>query len=103
MTLKNPTPLDFNHQACAGSGGYGDIVAGAAVTVYDDAGKVVATGSLGPGKYESADSVAPCVFPVSVPGVPQGPKFFQIEISHRGKLTLSDDDAQSGRFAGSLG
>jgi hypothetical protein len=69
------------------------------VTVYDSAGKVVATGSLGTGKPKSAG----CVFPVSVAGVPGGSKFYQVEVSHRGKITVSSAEAKAGKFAASLG
>lgn len=85
------------------SGGYADISSGAAVTVYDANGTVVATGVLGVGTDEVPLSRQRCVFPISVPGVPAGPRFYQVEISHRGKLTLSADDATAGRFTASLG
>lgn len=90
---------------CSGYGdGYGDIVPGASVTVYDSAGAVVATGSLGKGTLpEGSTSSVPCSFPVTVPGVPKGAKFYQVEVSHRGKVTVSASDAEAGRFAASLG
>jgi hypothetical protein len=103
LTLTSPTPLDYDHNACAGSGGYNDIVKGAAVTVYDASGKVVATGSLGAGRYASQDSTAPCVFPVAVPGVPDGSKFYRVEVSHRGQITVSSAEAKAGKFGASLG
>lgn len=103
MTLTGPTPLDYDHKACTGSGGYDDIVKGASVTVYDAGGKTVATGALGAGRYASEDSTAPCLFPVSVPGVPGGSKFYRVEVSHRGQITVSAADAKAGAFAASLG
>lgn len=103
LTLTSPTPLDYDHKACTGSGGFDDIVKGAAVTVYDAEGKTVATGALGDGRYASEDSTAPCVFPVVVPGVPGGSKFYRVEVSHRGQLTVSAADAKAGKFASSLG
>ncbi|MER5905087.1 hypothetical protein ABT150_34250 [Streptomyces mirabilis] len=69
------------------------------MTVYDSAGKVVATGFIGTGKPKSAA----CVFPLSVAGVPEGSKFYQVEISHRGKITVSSAEAKAGKFAASLG
>ncbi|WP_405883653.1 hypothetical protein OG747_36730 [Streptomyces sp. NBC_01384] len=103
MTLTSPTPLDYDHKACTGSGGYDDIRQGSAVTVYDAAGKVVSTGALGAGRYASEDSTAPCTFSVAVPGVPEGSKFYQVEVSHRGKITVSSAEAKAGGFAASLG
>lgn len=103
MTLTSPTPLDYDHKACAGSDGYSDIVEGAGVTVYDDAGKVVGTGALGAGRYASEDSTAPCVFPVSVPGVSGGSRFYRVEVSHRGQVTVSAAEAKAGTFGASLG
>ncbi|MFJ8201315.1 hypothetical protein [Streptomyces sp. NPDC096152] len=69
------------------------------MTVYDSAGKVVATGELGTGKPNSAA----CVFRVAVTGVPDGSTFYQVEVSHRGKITVSSAEAQHGGFAASLG
>jgi hypothetical protein len=103
LVLSDPTPTDSNFTGCTGSGGYDDIVPGAAVTVYDAGGRVVANGALGEGRYASTDSTAPCVFKFAVPGVPDGAKFYQVEISHRGKLTVSAAKAKAGTFASSLG
>lgn len=98
------TSLDTDDTKCAGGGGFDDIREGAAVTVYDAAGGVVAAGSLGAGVYASAgDVTTPCVFLFSVRGVPAGSKFYSVEVSHRGKLTVSAADARAGKFAASLG
>jgi hypothetical protein len=35
--------------------------------------------------------------------VPEGADFFQVEVSHRGKLTLSAADAKAGKFSATLG
>ncbi|MGW7529676.1 hypothetical protein [Streptomyces sp. NPDC054783] len=92
-------PSGDTSEDCTGYEGYDDIGAGAAVTVYDNAGKVIAQGALGVGKPHDAA----CVFHVAVPGVPNGPKFYQVEVSHRGKLTVSSAEAKAGGFAASLG
>ncbi|PYC83489.1 hypothetical protein C7C46_08880 [Streptomyces tateyamensis] len=86
---------------CSTSGGYTDIREGTSVTVYDAAGAVVASGSLGAGA--DSPSRSGCVFPLAVSGVPSGAKFYQVEISHRGKLTVPADEARSGGFAATLG
>ncbi|MET9603575.1 hypothetical protein ABZZ17_00770 [Streptomyces sp. NPDC006512] len=91
--------LSLSGGGCAGKGGYKDIRAGASVTVYDDAGKVVATGSLGAGAREGLT----CDFPVTVTGVPTGARFYQVEVSHRGKVTVPKEEAMAGGFGASLG
>lgn len=100
MTLTGDNiPTGDTSEDCTGYSGFDDISEGASVTVYDSTGKVVASGALGAGKPKSAA----CVFSVSVPGVPEGSKFYQVEVSHRGKLTVSSADAEKGQFASSLG
>lgn len=100
MTLTGDNvPSGDTSEDCTGYEGYDDITAGAGVTVYDSAGKVVASGSLGTGKPKSAA----CVFPVRVPGVPEGSKFYRVEVSHRGQITVSAAEAKAGEFAASLG
>ncbi|MGW1912620.1 hypothetical protein ACWCQS_18325 [Streptomyces sp. NPDC002076] len=100
MTLTGDNvPSGETNEDCTGYEGYDDIRQGAGVTVYDSAGKVVATGALSTGKPDSAA----CVFRVSVKGVPDGSKFYQVEVSHRGKITVSSAEAQHGGFAASLG
>lgn len=92
-------PTGDTNEDCTGYSGYDDIAKGAGVTVYDSAGKVVATGALGTGKPKGGA----CSFPVSVAGVPGGSKFYQVEVSHRGKITVSSAEAKNGGFAASLG
>lgn len=84
---------------CEGSGGYDDITEGTAVTVYDAAGTVVATGQLG----DSTLSSGTCTFEVAVEDVPRGQDFYKVEISHRGTVQLSGDEAEAGQFGASLG
>lgn len=90
--------------ACRGIGGYDDIRAGASVTVYDAAGAAVGTGSLGEPKYDDTNfTTKMCRFPVSVAGVPKGSAIYQVEVTHRGKISLKAADAEAGKFAASLG
>jgi hypothetical protein len=84
---------------CEGAGGYDDIAEGTSVTVYSGNGTVVGTGRLTNGVVFDAR----CSFSVVVEKVPVGADFFQVEVSHRGKLTLSAADAKAGKFAGTLG
>jgi hypothetical protein len=84
---------------CEGSGGYDDIAEGTSITVYDAAGGVAATGNLSESEYMSGS----CLFTVAVPDVPKGEKFYQVEVSHRGKVQLSSKEAEGGQFASTLG
>lgn len=83
---------------CSGSGGYDDIRKGASVTVYDATGKVVGTGELSGSTY--AESGCTWYFQVSVP---DGHDFYQVEVSHRGKITVSREEAKTGKVAVTLG
>lgn len=100
MTLTGGNvPSGDTSEDCTGYSGYDDIAEGASVTVYDSKGAVVATGALGTGKPDSAS----CVFPVRVPDVPGGSKFYRVEVSHRGQITVTASEAKAGEFAASLG
>ena len=68
-------------------GGYSDIHEGTNVTVRDEAGKILATGALQRGHYE-ADG---CVYDFEVSDLPDT-KFYQVEVSHRGEITYSEDE-----------
>lgn len=85
--------------SCEGTQGYDDITEGASVSVYSASGAVVATGSLGAGIEDGTS----CRFLVRVAEVPKGEKFYQVEVSHRGKITVSAKEAEDGGFAASLG
>lgn len=93
--------IDDGTGGCEGSGGYDDIGLGTSVTVYDAAGAVIATSELVLSEYDRA--AGSCTYDVSVPDVPGDQDFYQVEISHRGKIQLSAEEATSGAFAGSLG
>lgn len=87
--------------SCVGSGGYSDIHEGAPVTVYDNGGQIIALGALGPGRRNSVEGT--CRFKFEVSAVPAGKGFYQYEISHRGKLTVTEDEAAAGGLAATLG
>ncbi|MFF0199896.1 hypothetical protein [Streptomyces sp. NPDC005017] len=84
---------------CRGEGGYDDIFEGTAVTVYDAAGTVVATGHLG----ESMPEGGACRFDVSVADVPTGERFYLVRVSHRGTVLLTEAQAAAGGFGATLG
>jgi hypothetical protein len=104
LSLALGEATDQNYVTCkAGAAGFSDIAAGTTVTVYDDSGKIVGSGILGPGVFATPGTQSACVFPIAVAKVPTGPRFYQIEVSHRGRLTVSAADAQAGRFSATLG
>ncbi|MFJ3083065.1 hypothetical protein ACIPJG_25380 [Streptomyces halstedii] len=84
---------------CRGTGGYDDINEGTSVTVYDGTGAIAATGNLGTSDYATGY----CVFDISVADVPKGEKFYQVEVSHRGKVQLTAEEAEGGQLAATLG
>lgn len=84
---------------CAGAGGYDDIEAGAAVTVFDG-DTVIAVGSLEPGEVVSAQAsghskaTGTCRFSFSIANVATGRAFYSVEVSHRGKVNFPADRAE---------
>ncbi|MFD3520435.1 hypothetical protein [Streptomyces sp. NPDC058653] len=86
--------------SCAGTGGYDDIAEGTSVTVYGAKGDVIATGSLG---KSSSAAFGTCTFDIAVADVPKGEKFYKVEVSHRGTLQLSAEQAENGELASTLG
>lgn len=77
---------------CNGYAGFSDLTSGSPVTVYDATGKIVALGKLADGT--SPDGVS-CLFPFSVADVPDG-QFYSVEVSHRGKMQVTAQDARGG-------
>jgi len=71
---------------CYGTGGYGDIREGAAVTVTDAAGTTIALGSVTGSQYTPRG----CLLTFAVAGVPSGEGFYGVEISHRGVVQFDE-------------
>lgn len=88
-------PDDFE---CAGKGGYNDIGPGTAVTVSDESGTLLAKGTL----ESSFGENKLCVFPFDVEKVPSGAKFYKVQVSHRGEMSYTEEEAR-GRVEVSLG
>jgi hypothetical protein len=89
---------------CVGDGGYSDIGPGAQVTVTDQKGELIATGTLSMGERGMTNDTWVCRFAFTVPDVP-GADFYTIEVSHRGGLTYStaEMDAQGWTVGFTLG
>jgi hypothetical protein len=81
---------DSRTATCEGTGGYSDIHPGTQVTVKDEAGVIVGSGTLGAAS-SPADTRYPCEYPFSISEV--GPaKFYSVEVGKRGALTYSAAD-----------
>lgn len=67
LTGSNSLPVD---KGCAGKGGYTDIADGTAVTVYNETGAVIGSGTISESKFLGDSTIAgmsgPCTFQVSV-------------------------------------
>jgi len=100
LTLVGSNSRDTSGHACTGSGGYSDIAEGASVTVYDAAGKARAIGSL---QHSDRMSTGACSFAITVPDVPDGEQIYQVEVTHRGKVSVTADAAKAGLVSLQLG
>lgn len=105
FALTDGSSIQSNGDGCYGTGGYDDIAEGTSVTVYDATGTTVATGNLGESKLvpDTSGLGRSCRFDVSVPDVPKGSRFYSVEISHRGKVQMSAEEAEQRGFATTLG
>lgn len=72
---------------CEGRHGFDDMTEGTDVTVYDAAGKVIGSSSLEAGLRSGSS----CRWAFSVSDLPPNP-FYQVEVSHRGKVTIQRSD-----------
>jgi len=77
---------------CAGDRAYVDIAPGAAVTVADEAGKLVAKGSF----ESSYGQQGSCLFLFRVNDVPGGEKFYRVQVAQRGETSYTEAEAKAG-------
>ncbi|WP_222840696.1 hypothetical protein [Actinosynnema mirum] len=85
---------------CEGTRGYDDISEGTQVSVYDASGTIVAISELTNSNYLSGGM---CRFNFAVPDVPDGERIYQVEVSHRGKISYTEKDARAGAINLTLG
>lgn len=88
-------------RACTGADGYGDLTEGAQVTVYDASGTKIALGSLEEGDRIVTKGLMnpdPCRFNFTITDVPAEGSIFSIEVTSRGQIDFSKDEAQSIRM-----
>ncbi|OBF21550.1 hypothetical protein [Mycobacterium sp. ACS4331] len=83
---------DAAGRGCRGTGGYGDVGPGTAVTVSDESGTLLAKTVLGSG--DGGDGY--CTFPISITDVPSGKKFYRVEVAHRGEVNFTETEARAG-------
>jgi hypothetical protein len=114
VALQRLLAVPDGNGGCQGLRAYSDFRPGRPVAVYNATRVQVTMGSLGPGAY-SGDQ---CVFPITVPGVPDGSASYTVAVGgnedHRGLLsaafsgrgsaaTYSADDAKNGRVSLTIG
>lgn len=83
---------------CYGTGGYSDIKGGMAVTVMNEKGEILATGSVENGKRPPGQfSEVSCVLEFQLEEIPKS-NFYSIEIGRRGKLNYSFEEIQKNNW-----
>jgi len=92
--------FQMSGDSCGGERAYHDLQVGPPVTVYNADGKIVGVGEV---DTASSNARGACVMMWSVMDVPAGQGPYQCEISHRGRLTISEDDARAVRASASIG
>lgn len=97
--LQLPLSKTTGTDPCKGTGGYADIRPGAQVVFYDNAGAILATGQLDNGTLTGDQ----CTLPWTVVGIPAGKGPYQYEVSHRGKLVVTEEQISSQSLAATLG
>ena len=80
---------------CEGQEGYSDIVEGAQVVIKNSAGEQIALGGLGPGRTVEDDEWYQCHFDFTIPDVPVDGAIYSVEVTHRGSVSFSQDQADS--------
>lgn len=96
-------------KGCAGDRGYDDIQVGASVTVYDPSGDVIAVGKVNKATQKDVSRIGnysfigSCELAFSATNVPAEHPIYSVEVSHRGKVAVSADDAKNGRVELTLG
>jgi hypothetical protein len=80
---------------CEGQGGYSDIVEGSQVVITNSSGEAIALGALGPGSTVEDNAWYQCHFSFAVEDVPADGTIYGVEISGRGSVPFSMDDADA--------
>lgn len=92
----SPQDFEVDGWACATTGGFKDIRAGAQVVITDASATTIGVGNLSAGWGTAAgDPRVGCEFPFVITDVPAGHQFYGIEVSHRGRLQYAADQLAS--------
>jgi len=81
-----------NGYSCAGDRDYLDIGPGAAVTVANETGRLVAKGNI----QSSYGQQGSCLFLFKVNDVPGGDKFYRVQVAQRGETSYTEAEAKAG-------
>jgi hypothetical protein len=96
FTLTQDDFVDRTGPGCAGKGGYDDIRNGLDVTIKNESGTILATGSLT--SRTPSEITRTCTFTFTVPGVPDDATFYVVEVGKRGELTYSHADMEAANW-----
>lgn len=77
---------------CAGARDYADIGPDAPVTVEDEAGKLLAKGSI----ESSQNGQDSCLLQFSVSDVPAGAEFYRVQVAQQAKASYTESEAKAG-------
>jgi hypothetical protein len=94
------SPMGAGRAPCVGTAGYSDVRGGTPVVIYNQAGEIVATTSLEEG--QPLNAAGSCLYSFKVTGVPDS-DFYQVEVSHRGKVTFTREQFEGDDVALTLG
>ena len=99
LTLSRVMLYGSDGDSCSGIEGYDDIRTGTQVKVSDDTGKIVGLGALKAGlardSKPSWKGTDLCVFDFEVKGIPDSGAIYGVEVSHRGVVQFTRDQADS--------
>ncbi|MCV7284924.1 serine/threonine protein kinase [Mycolicibacterium wolinskyi] len=96
-TLQLPNPLAKTTGLpsgfmCAGTRDYGDIAPNAPITVEDEAGKLLAKGTI----QSSSKDGAGCYLKFRVDDVPSGARFYRVHVGQHPEMSYTESEAKAG-------
>lgn len=98
-SYSSPRPISFSGDSCRGTGGYSDLGLGTGVTIRDPDGTIVGAGEI----TGSAALEPMCELSFTVSDVPSGEGPYTVEVSHRGEVTVTEQELAGGGAALTIG
>jgi hypothetical protein len=89
-------------EPCVALGGYTDIAEGTQVVISGEDGTTLAVGRLQSGEITVGGGFRSCRFYFTVPDIPPGHRFYELEVGRRGSLQYTAQDLK-GHIALTLG